>query len=319
MLVALLGGLVLLLRSPSEGPKAAEPAQSPAITARPAGRLVALPGQAEGVAVDPASGLAAIAVSRPPRLVVVDPARGRVVRSVALPSFARHLQPGDPGEVLVPAEQANALVRVDVRSGATRQIRVGEHPHDAALVAGRVVAGNEFGDSISIIEPGGAVRDVRTAAQPGGVAASGTLAAVVAVGRHVLETYDVPRALRLERVPAGRGPTHIAALPNGRVVVVDTAGDALLVFGLRPHLRLVARTKLAGVPYGIAVDAARRRLWVTLTAENRVAEVALTGGAPRLVRTLPTVRQPNGIAVDPRTGRVLITGREPGVLELIEP
>ncbi|MEJ7717112.1 MAG: hypothetical protein WKF31_03790 [Thermoleophilaceae bacterium] len=56
---------------------------------------------------------------------------------------------------------------------------------------------------------------------------------------------------------------------------------------------------MRGTPYGIAVDPAGDRLWVTQTRFNTVAEFALNGARPRLVRTLPTVRQPNTIGVDP--------------------
>lgn len=80
-------------------------------------------------------------------------------------------------------------------------------------------------------------------------------------------------------------------------------------------LRIDRRTQLSGRPYGIALDASRRRYWVTLTARNEVAELT----DHRLLRRLPTVRQPNSVTVDPRSGRVFVTGRRDGMLQFFNP
>ncbi|HEX9355224.1 MAG TPA: hypothetical protein VF933_15600 [Streptosporangiaceae bacterium] len=73
-----------------------------------------------------------------------------------------------------------------------------------------------------------------------------------------------------------------------------------------------------GAPYGIAVDRRRGLVYVTLTATNRLESFRVSG--TRLVpdQTWPTVRQPNSVAVDEATGRVFITGRAGGQLELID-
>lgn len=56
-------------------------------------------------------------------------------------------------------------------------------------------------------------------------------------------------------------------------------------------------------------------MWITLTGRNRVAELA---GA-KVLRTYPTVRQPNSVAVDPLTGRVFVASRKDGTLQMIDP
>jgi hypothetical protein len=53
--------------------------------------------------------------------------------------------------------------------------------------------------------------------------------------------------------------------------VTDTTGDALLVFTVRPRLELVHRVYLPGAPYAITVRG--DRLWVTLSARHRLAEL----------------------------------------------
>jgi hypothetical protein len=56
---------------------------------------------------------------------------------------------------------------------------------------------------------------------------------------------------------------------------------------------------------------------VTLTARNEVVELASTG-RPHPLLALPTVRQPDSAAVDPSLGTLAVTGRDAGVLQLID-
>jgi DNA-binding beta-propeller fold protein YncE len=57
---------------------------------------------------------------------------------------------------------------------------------------------------------------------------------------------------------------------------------------------------------------------VALSARNALVELTL-GSRPRRRRTLPTVRQPNSVAVDPRTGRVLVASARDDALQLVDP
>jgi len=312
--------------SSKELPPAAEPAESPPADERPAGRVVELGAQAEGVVADGApSGLVAVGLRDPDALALVDGQSGVVVRRVALPESPRHLALAPGGPVLVPAERANALVRVTLPDGATEANEVGEFPHNVAAGAGRIFTVNEFGDSLSVIEDGRVVKTVETPVQPGGVAVLDRLVGVVTVRSNALTLYDSRTLERLGGVTAGAGPTHVVAGPRHRFYVVDTRGDALLVVdagdgvGAGREPVVVRRTNLAGTPYGVAIDKRRDRLWVTLTERNEVVELALSDAAPEAVRTYPTVRQPNTVAVDPATGRVYVAGRANGELQLIDP
>jgi DNA-binding beta-propeller fold protein YncE len=118
------------------------------------------------------------------------------------------------------------------------------------------------------------------------------------------------------RAAAGVGPTQAVSDGHRLVFVVDAQGDGLLLFRTRPTLVLHSRVFLPGRPYAIAIDRRRQRLWVTLTATNRVAEVT-ANGRPRLLRTLPAVRQPDAVSVDARTGRVRVYGARPRTLQVI--
>ncbi|HSH58232.1 MAG TPA: hypothetical protein VK988_01065, partial [Acidimicrobiales bacterium] len=118
-------------------------------------------------------------------------------------------------------------------------------------------------------------------------------------------------------VPDGTGGPD-----SGGVVVADTRGDALLFFRLGPEARMERKVVLPGSPYGLAFDATRRRLWVTLTATNQLAGFDLSGSAATPTEpfvTLPTVRQPNSVAVDPASGRVFVAGATDATLQVIDP
>jgi DNA-binding beta-propeller fold protein YncE len=242
---------------------AAEPARSPALEERPAGRVVALGGKPEGLAFDPRTGLLAIALRDPDRLALVD----------------------------------------------------GRQPHDAARARGRTFVGDERGHTLSVVEHGRRERVLDAPVGPGGVAATTgrDLVGVVGVRERALELFDTATLRSAGKVDVGIGPTHVVGA-GARFFVVDTRGDGLLEVRTSP-LRVHRRTHLQGAPYGITLDRERRRFWVTLTATNRVAELT----DRRLLRTFPSVRQPNSVAVDPRSGRVFVASRRDGVLQLLDP
>ncbi len=127
----------------------------------------------------------------------------------------RLARPGGP--FLVPAENANALVEVDPRTGATRMTKVGDYPHDATAVGPRIFTADEFGSTLSIVRDGRRVGQIPVDAQPGNVVAVGDRVAVVSVRSYTVELYDGrsdrPRGGGSQS--AGLGPSH-AALGPGR-------------------------------------------------------------------------------------------------------
>lgn len=294
-----------------------EPAQAPPAQ-QPAGNVVPLPGGPEGIVVDPSSGLVAVGLRQPAGIVVVDD-QGRVVRQVPLSGPPRHLAfDSASGTVLVPVETVDDLVAVNIASGQTASsVKVGRQPHDAFAVKGRVFVGDELADTISVVEGDKVAAVLPGPVQPGGLAGNGRSLAVIGVRGRQLAGFDPVTLANLGTVDAGVGPTHIVAGPDGRYYVADTQGNQILVYTDQPKLARVARTAADGAPYGIAVDSVRRQLWVTLTARNEAVQYDIAGESPRLLATFKTVRQPNTVAVDSRTGRVFVTGSADGALQII--
>ena len=254
---------------------------------------------------------------QPAQVVFVDPESLKVTRRVALPAPPRHLAyDAAAGTVLVPAESANELLVVRP-SGVVTATKVGIHPHDATSVGGNVFVADEHSDQMTVLRKGHVVKTLHTPHQPGGIAAAkGRWVALVAVSARVLQIYGVHSLKPVASLPAGVGPSHIVTSPKA-AYVADTQGDGILVYDIGRHTTEVGRVSAPGTPYGLAYD--HDRLWVTETANNRLAEYSTVGKLPRLIATYPTLRQPNSVAVDGRTGQVFVAGRDAGRIERIAP
>ena len=302
--------------SAEEPPPAPEPAASPQLSERPAGRLVRVGTEPEGLAADPRTGMIAVALRNPDRLVLVRGRSGRVARRVPLPESARHLQLAPGGRVLAPAERADLLAEVPLAGGRPATTAVGDFPHDAAEAGGRILVANEGDDTVTIVEGGRPVATLEAPQGPGGVAAAGSLAAVVGVRARRVALYDLAARRQIGEVEGGVGSTHVVA-DERHAYVADTEGEAILVYRLRPELEFIDRANLPGSPYALALDRRRGELWVTLTESNEVVRLELSGGAPRRKESYPTVRQPNSVAVDERSGGVFVAGREGSKLQIL--
>jgi DNA-binding beta-propeller fold protein YncE len=84
-------------------------------------------------------------------------------------------------------------------------------------------------------------------------------------------------------------------------------------------IRQVGRVSTnGGAPYGLAVDAPHRRLYVTLTSRNELRSFRIDGRHLKADRSWPTVRQPNDVAVDTVKSRVVVAGSAEGRLQFLD-
>jgi len=261
-----------------------EPAASPSNVDTPPGQIVSLPGQPEGLALDSVTGLVAVAVRNPDAVVLVDLVTGEETARAALG---------------------------------------GRQPHDAAPAAGGVVfVGDELADTVHIVAPDGSSDVVVGPVQPGGVAASadGSVVVVIGVRGRQIQAF-APDGRSLGTAACGVGPTHVRAGAGGLFYVADTQGGAILVFEADSDgIRQVGKVSTeGGAPYGLAVDTTHRRLYVTLTGTNQLRSYRIDGERLTPERTWDTVAQPNDVAVDERTGRVVVAGTSAGLLQLLDP
>lgn len=297
---------------------AAEPEQAPALTAQPVGDVRAVAPGPEGIVHEPRSDTLAVAVREPDRLLVLDPETLVERMSVPLPGKVRHLQVTDDGVVLVPSEQADQLIEVDPGRGAVRRTEVARYPHDASAAGnGDIVVAEEFGGSASVLREGDVIHRFDDLTQPGGVVVEDGVAVVVDVEAFTLTSYDLAARRRVTRLDAGEGPTHVVRTGDNRVAVSDTRGDKVTLYSVDPLLP-VAELELEGRPYGIAADAESGTLWVTLTERNQLVGLDVSRDRLTEIERLPTVRQPNTVAVSPGADTLWVTGTYEGEIQRIE-
>jgi YD repeat-containing protein len=218
--------------------------------------------------------------------------------------------------VLVPLERSNVLCELTLADGrmTCTAAGVGRQPHDAAQTAGgTVVVTNELGGGVVCVHGGAVVASLPAGpVQPGGVAAVGNYAAVADVQGNGVWVYDGSTRRQMAQGRVGVKLTHAVAMSGDLAAFADTDGGAVFVERIDPQLAQVAKIDAPGKPYGLAYDAARRRLYVTLTASNLLRLIDVSDATkPRILGDVPTVQQPNSVAVDPRSGNVLVTGSDP--------
>ena len=315
----LLPSLILAACGGGEAPPdAAEPERAPELTEKPAGSVRRVAPFPEGIVYEPASDSLAVAVREPDRLLILDPKSLRVRRSVPLPGKVRHLQVTDGGMVLVPSEQADELIEVDPDEGVVGRTAVARYPHDAAAAAnGDIVVAEEFGGSAAVLRDGKIIHRFDDLTQPGGVIADGDIAVIIDVEALSITSYDLSVPKRVTRLDAGKGPTHLVMAGDNAVAVTDTRGDRIHFYSVDP-LELTDELALKGRPYGITADAESETVWITLTKRNQVVGLDISGDKPIELARIPTVRQPNTIAVSPGADTLWVTGTSEGEVQRIE-
>jgi hypothetical protein len=114
---------------------------------------------------------------------------------------------------------------------------------------------------------------------------------------------------------AGEGATNLAADPLGRVLVADTRGGQLLVYGVSP-LILRQAYPVRQAPYGLA--GSRGLAWVSQTESNIVIGYDLTTGIPVEKVRYPTVQQPNSLAFDEASDTLYVVSAAGAGVQVIE-
>jgi hypothetical protein len=160
-------------------------------------------------------------------------------------------------------------------------------------------------------------RSAATCREPVAVATldRGRRVAVLCGRERVLEIHDAKTLATLGKAGAGIGPTKLATDGVALLYVVDSVGESLLVYHLRPF-ELIRRVHLGGGPYAIAYDKDRWALWITLNGRNQVVEYA-AGNRPVLRGTYPSLR--NAREVYAGAGDVLVQGPRRTDVQLLRP
>ncbi|WP_227982282.1 hypothetical protein [Nocardia spumae] len=273
---------------------AAAPVRGTVTPFGPIGALVTVPGGGRLAALDP-TGLS---------LRIVDPADPGAVHAITLPAKATGIAPGAAGEVLVAA--GREVLRVDIATAGVRAIAVDGEARTVTRRADGAVAVGLDGGRVQLLDPDG--HPNRTVSGLGAVDAIATTSTAIAtldLDQTSLTELDLDRNRPGLALRAGLGATHVISDHFGRLLATDTSGGALLVYTADPLL-LRQRFPVGAAPYALAYDERSDTVWLTLTGSNEVVGFDLSTGIPEEVGRFATVRQPNSLTIDSRTGDMFV-------------
>ncbi len=294
----------------------AQAAVSPAVTEKPPGSVRPLDGAGEAAVFDAATS-SLVVLSRQVAggsALVTFPVAGPS-KTVPLPTPATAVV-GDGGGTVY-ASTKGGYFTIDLQAGGavTRFDVDGERDTDFTAITrradGKVVLGSAGGAVYTLSSDTAVEARLQIFARVDVLVARGNTVAVLDRGQTSVTTVDASGANGEQALRAGEGATTMVADPAGRILVADTRGQALLVFGTDP-LMLRQQYPVKGAPYGLAGSS--NLAWVSETATNSVGGYDLSTGIPVEKVRYRTVQQPNSLIVDDTTGTLfVVSGSGAGV------
>ena len=246
-------------------------------------------------------------------VVTVMPANG-LGRAVPLPTAATAMTGDNDGHVYVSTR--GGYFRIDIAQGRANRVPVdGQDGTEFTAIArradGKLVLGSADGAVYTLSSDTAVGAELKIFARVDALVTQGNTAVVLDRGQTSVTTVDASGAKAEHALRAGEGATTLAADAAGRVLVADTRGDGLLVFGTDP-LMLRQRYPVRDAPYGLAGSS--RLAWVSQTRTNTVIGYDLATGIPVEKVRYPTVQQPNSLAFDEASGTLyVVSGTGAGV------
>jgi hypothetical protein len=315
----------------SQAPRTIEPARaavSPPTSQNPAGAVRPLGGDAAAAIFDDATHQLAVlapgADSAAPASVTEFGDPHVVPRVIVLPGPATALTGDGRGTAYLATR--GGYFSVDLSSGHIARVSVAdaqqaEFTAIAQRADGKLVLGSADGAvyTLSSQSPGADATAAvgsrnKIFARVDSLATQGNTTVVLDRGQTSVTTIGadghVGQALR-----AGQGATTLAADPLGLVLVADTRGGQLLVYGVDP-LILRQAYPVRQAPYGLA--GSHQLAWVSLTASNFVIGYDLSTGIPVERVRYPTVQQPNSLAFDEASDTLYVVSGSGAGVQIIE-
>ncbi|TPG33792.1 YncE family protein [Mycolicibacterium hodleri] len=295
---------------------AAQAAVSPAVTTKPPGSVRPLGGDGEAAVFDAATS-SLVVLSRQAvggSALVTFPDVGPS-RTVPLPTPATAIVGDGAGTVYASTKGGYFAVNLADGAAVTRFDVDGERDTDFTAITrradGKVVLGSAAGAVYTLSSHTAVQARLQIFARVDVLVARGDTVAVLDRGQTSVTTIDASGTKQEHALRAGEGATTMVADPIGRILVADTRGQALLVFGTNP-LMLRQQYPVKGVPYGLA--GSPTLAWISETATNSVVGYDLSTGIPVEKVRHRTVQQPNTLNFDDVTGTLfVVSGSGAGV------
>jgi hypothetical protein len=293
-------------------------AESPPVTAAPAGVVRPLAGNAQAALFDAGTdSLVVLGAGTGDRSVVTVFAATGAAAPTELDGAATAMVSDDDGGLLLSTR--GGYFRFDIASGAATKIGVsGLDGVDFTAIAhradGRVVLGSADGTVYTLASDTTVGARLKIFARVDSIVMQGNTAVVLDRGQTSITSLNADGTKPEQALRAGRGATTMTADGAGRILVADTRGGELLVYGVDP-LILRQRFPVPDSPYGLAGSDSRAGLaWVSQTAVNTVVGYDLSTGIPVEKVRYRTVQQPNSLAFDDASGTLyVVSGAGAGV------
>ncbi|GJF13623.1 hypothetical protein NGTWS1803_25290 [Mycolicibacterium cyprinidarum] len=296
----------------------ARAAESPPVTATPAGAVRSMTGPAQAAVFDSETGSLVVLGSGAGEgsAVTVFAATG-TPSPVQLDGAATALAGDDAGRLFLSTK--GGYYRFDIASRTATRIGVeGQDGVDFTAIAqradGKLVLGSADGAVYTLASDTTVGAQLKIFARVDSIVTQGNTAVVLDRGQTSVTSLNADGTKSEHALRAGEGATTMAADTEGRVLVTDTRGGALLVYGVDP-LILRQRFPVPDSPYGLAASGGRTGLaWVAQTAINTVVGYDLSTGIPVEKVRYRTVQQPNSLAFDDASGTLyVVSGAGAGV------
>jgi hypothetical protein len=300
--------------------EAATPAASPPPAVTPAGTVLPLPGDAGAMVVEPRSHTLVVAIAKPAELLKFDiDDLSRPPVRVPLPGQVSHLSLAKPGgPVLAAIPTANKVYELSMTTDSAVVVTVPGGPTSAVEFDNRLLVTVPARKAIDEVSDDVVTKTITGDVNPDQVLVANGKVVFLDRIRSAVFDVDVSGGSVGAGLRAGQGATNAVTDNSGRVLVTDTRTSQLITFTADPVLERQS-APAPGVPYGIAVDSTHDIAWVTATKLNEVIGYQLTGDQPAQKYRLPTVRQPDSVAVDPVSGRVFVASADGGGVQVMQP
>jgi DNA-binding beta-propeller fold protein YncE len=297
----------------------ARPADSPPASQNPAGTVRALAGHPQAAVFDgDTQQLVVLCPGSEPAesaSIAVFSAAPGPPRVIELRARATALAGDDHGTVYLAARGGYLVVHLagsvaeDPESVSVADATTTDFTAIARRADGKLELGSADG-AVYTVSSGAVQNQNKIFARVDTLATQGNTTVVLDRGQTSVTTIDadghVEQALR-----AGEGATTLAADPRGRILVADTRGGQLLVYGVDP-LILRQAYPVRQAPYGLV--GSRDLAWISQTASNVVIGYDLSTGIPVEKVRYPTVQQPNTLAFDEASDTLyVVSGSGAGV------
>jgi hypothetical protein len=293
----------------------AQAAVSPPPTGAPAGEVRPLAGHAQSAVFDAQTASLAVLSPQPADRAVIDSLTGAGdTRSVPLPGPATAMTGDGEGRLYVSTR--GGYFRVDLVGGTATRVGVdGQNETDFTAIArradGRLVLGSADGTVFTLSSDTAVGAQLKIFARVDDLVTQGNTAVVLDRGQTSVTALSEDGTTAPQALRAGQGATTMAADPAGPVLVADTRGGQLLVYGVDP-LILRQAYPVRDAPYGLA--GASSLAWVSQTASNTVVGYDLSTGIPVEKVRYRTVQQPNSVVYDDSSDTLyVVSGSGAGV------